>query len=118
MQSKFLKDRKNNLTETEIIVLADFAENYSFVMQDETQGHHWLNRQATVHPFVFYFKYEDKINSHSICIINEHLKHDTSIFYTFQKHLIQYITENHPKIKKIIYFSDGAASQYKNKKTL
>ena len=35
-------------------VLLDFAENYSFVIEDEVQGFHWNNIQATVHPIVIY----------------------------------------------------------------
>ena len=30
----------------EIIVLLDFAENYSFLVQDAVQGYHWENSQA------------------------------------------------------------------------
>ena len=33
-----------------------FAENYSFIVQDAVQGHHWNNSQATLHPFAVYFK--------------------------------------------------------------
>ena len=32
--------------------VADFSENYSFVLQDAAQGFHWNNAQATMHPFV------------------------------------------------------------------
>ena len=31
----------------EIIVQGDFAENYSYVVQDEIQSFHWENKQAT-----------------------------------------------------------------------
>lgn len=116
VQAKFLKERKENLTESECIVLADFSENYSFVVQDEAQGHHWVNQQATVHPFVYYYKDGEVLKSHSFCIISDHLEHNTSTVHSFQQHLIKYIKENQSTIEKLIYFSDGAASQYKNKK--
>ena len=35
----------------EIVVSADFSENYAFVLQDAAQGFHWNNAQATIHPF-------------------------------------------------------------------
>jgi hypothetical protein len=38
----------------EFVVLCDFAENYSFILQDEAQGSHWNNAQATIHPLVVY----------------------------------------------------------------
>ena len=44
--------RKDNLDGCSAIVLVNFAENYSFVEQDEVQGFHWNNLQATLNPIV------------------------------------------------------------------
>lgn len=115
-QALFLKEQKENLKDTECIVLADFAENYSFVVQDESQGFHWTKSQATLHPFVVYFKENGKVIPKSLCVISDYLEHNTVVVHTFQKHLINQIKEKIPNIKKIIYFSDGASSQYKNRK--
>ena len=43
VQSSYLKSLKETLPENEIIVLEDFAENYTFLVQDEIQGMHWNN---------------------------------------------------------------------------
>lgn len=51
-QIEALNHLKENLKVGEVIVLADFSENYSFIVQDAIQGYHWTNNQATVHPFV------------------------------------------------------------------
>lgn len=115
-QASYLKEKKENLTESECIVLADFAENYSFVVQDESQGFHWTKAQSTVHPFVIYFKDGDKVKSKSFCVISDYLKHDTVSVHAFQKHLVENIKSTLPNVKKLIYFSDGASSQYKNRK--
>ena len=56
-QANHLKMTKENLSENELIILLDFAENYSFVVQDAVQGFHWENSQATLHPFVAYFQW-------------------------------------------------------------
>ena len=37
-QSKFLKHSQENLQEHEGIVILDFAENFSFIIQDAIQG--------------------------------------------------------------------------------
>ncbi len=43
--------------------------------------------------------------------------HDTIAVYLFQKKLVTFLKQVlHTAPKKIIYFSDGAASQYKNRK--
>ena len=59
-------------------MLGDFAENYSFVIQDAVQGFHWNNTQATIHPFVAY--YYDAVRG-EVCflnfvIISDSLTHD------------------------------------------
>ena len=115
-QAQYLKETKENLKENHCLVIGDFAENYTFTVQDEIQSFHWTNTQATLHPFVIYFKKEDKVCCKSICIISDHLKHNTTTVYTFQHHLISEIKKIKPNVEMVIYFSDGASSQYKNKK--
>lgn len=115
-QAQHFKDTKENLKETDCLVIGDFAENYTFTVQDEIQSFHWTNTQATLHPFVFYFKKENEICCKSMCIISDHLVHDTTTVYAFQNYLIKEIKSLVPKVTKVIYYSDGASSQYKNKK--
>ena len=38
-QGNFLKDFKEKLKENELIILLDFSENYSFIMQDAVKQH-------------------------------------------------------------------------------
>jgi predicted metal-binding protein len=47
-QAMFLKELKCNLQSSEFVVLSNFAENYSFVLQDEAHGFHWNNAQASI----------------------------------------------------------------------
>ena len=50
-QSTFLKDLKTHLElEKEGVLVLDFAENYSLLVQDAVQGFHWGNSQCTDHP--------------------------------------------------------------------
>lgn len=116
-QSKYLKDKKLALLQEECIVLLDFAENYSFIVQDAIQGFHWENSQATLHPFVIYGKNdENEVSTVSICVISDHTTHDTSTVFAFQSTVIPYIKEKFTSVKKLIYFSDGSSAQYKNRK--
>jgi hypothetical protein len=48
----FLKELKFNIQPGEFLILCDFTESCSFVLQDEAQGFRWNNAQATIHPFV------------------------------------------------------------------
>ena len=54
-QASFYATCKTTLKEGEYLVIADFSENYSFVLQDSAKGFYWNNSQATLHPFVAYY---------------------------------------------------------------
>ena len=99
--------------------LAPFAEYYSFVLQDAAQGFHWNNSQATIHPFAAYFKKSGELCHLSFVIVSECLHHDTTAVHLYQRCFIAFLRRFLParsQPQKIIYFSDGAASQYKNRK--
>lgn len=70
-QSSYLAKLKVNIHQNEAVVLLDFAENYSFLIQ--VQGFHWGNSQATIHPFVAYYKDHEGETCHiSMCVISDH----------------------------------------------
>ena len=50
------KSSKENLDNKTCIILMDFAENYSFIIQDAIQGFYWQNSQAMLHPFAVYYR--------------------------------------------------------------
>ena len=72
-QSDYLRTRKKNLQQDKAIILLDFAEIYSLVIQDTVQGFHWENSQATLHPLVVYHKSPNNIlESLSTCVVSDH----------------------------------------------
>ena len=118
-QAKYLTHLKDNISKTPntCIVLADFAENYSMVIQDAVQGWHWTKQQCTIHPIVMYYS-DEQGNSQvkSFAFFSDDLEHDTGFVYQLQKLLCEYLHENFGFLTQIEYFSDGCASQYKNYK--
>lgn len=116
MQSSFMQQTKESLKPGEFLVLADFSENYSFVIQDEVQSFHWNNSSATVHPFVCYYMEAGKLNSLCFIVISESTVHDTVAVHLFQGKLVTFLTQKFGGVKprKIFYYSDGCAAQYKN----
>ena len=52
-----------------------------------------------------------------MCVISDCLKHDTITVHRFLQDVLPHLKDRCPQIKKVHYFSDGAASQYKNTKT-
>ena len=45
-QSQYLKKLKEELSQNEVTVQVDFAENHNFLVQDEVQSYHWYRQQC------------------------------------------------------------------------
>ena len=78
---KYFRYAKDNLSADECVTVFDFAENYSFIVQDAVQGFLWNRSQATVHPFVIYYvnsekSSQDRLDHLSIACISDHLQRD------------------------------------------
>ena len=117
-QAQYLKTRKESIDDQTAIVLGDFSENFSFVVQDEVQGYHWNKEQCTLHPVVVYTKSSDdlEIKTQCFCFISDDLNHDTGFVYAVQTILTKHLKERFPQVNFFEYFSDGCSGQYKNYK--
>ena len=87
-QSKCLKNLNEELPTSSAIILGDFAENYSFVVQDEVKGFHWSNLHCTLYPTVVFYKEDQVLHSISYCIVSDDNNHDVAMFYEVQKSTI------------------------------
>lgn len=115
-QSNFIKQRKINLSEGEVVVCFDFSENYAYVVQDAAQSFHYNNDQCTVFPVIYYFRRKSEVVHRSCIFISESTKHDSAAVYVILTKLIPVIKRDvGKKVKKIIYVSDGAKQHFKNR---
>lgn len=71
--------------------------------------------QITLHSFVVYYNDGSNVKHDCFAITSEDLKHDANAINLFIQKLILKLKERHNLIRKLIYISDGARSQYKNK---
>ena len=94
----------------------DFSENYAFHVQDEAQGYHWTHSNCTVHPLVCYSNMNGDLQHCNFCFLSNDLNHDvsTDTVYEIQKETISCLKNKLVLLKKIEYYTDGCASQYKN----
>lgn len=114
-QTTFLKNLKEKLKIGEFIISGDFSENFSFVLQNEAQGYYWARKQATIHPFVIYYKNDENELQHlNYVVISNCLKHNSVSVYLFITKLIKFLERKFKLITKLFYFTDGCAGQYKN----
>lgn len=116
-QASYFAKMKETVAEGTFVISLDFAENYSFSIQDAIQSQHWSKQQATVHPYVVYYRENGKTKHDNLVIISEKLGHDANAVHLFNSKAIAYLKKKfgESNVKMIIYFSDGAGSQYKNK---
>ena len=116
-QSAYFANCKGDIDHDFCVLVSDFSVNFAFIIQDAIQCYYWMNDYATLVPFMTYTKKEDGSPFNiPICVISNHLTHDTLTVHAFLRPVLSLLKETNPLIKKVIYFSDGAASQYKNKK--
>ena len=111
---------KENLNFGKPVIVIDFAENYSFLVQDAAQGFHWNNSQATIHPFVIYYvDGSGKLAHKSYAYINDRKTRDSITVYSFLKHFHEhYLSIEFPFLHKVFHFNDGLAAQYQNFKNV
>lgn len=114
-QSAFIKEKTDNLKMGQLLVKWDFAQNQPYAIQDASQAFHWNNDQFPVFPCIYFYKTESEIVRKNCIFLSDSNKHDTSAVYTIQTQLIKDIKMNVPKVKRIIYVSDGAKQHFKNK---
>ena len=106
-QSSAFKNAMEHLKEDTLLVICDFAENYSFVVQDEVQSFHWNNGMVTLHPFVGYYLKDEVLHHVNFVCVSECNIHDTVMVHLFIKRFLAFVFESVPSIKKVMYFSDG-----------
>ena len=84
---------KKELSQNEVLVLADFDENHNFLVQDEMQSYHWKRQQCTMHPVIIYYKHVNHIVEQSLCIISDDLTCDVSFVYKVKLESINFIKQ-------------------------
>ena len=103
-QSQYLNKLKDNLKCGEAIILGNFAENFSFIVQDKIQEYHWNNQQCSFDTILLYYRKENESDlvSTSICFISDDPKH-VNFVCKVMKDTVKYICDNITEAKCIIF---------------
>lgn len=110
-QSKYFLNQKLSQSNKEIVLQIDFAENFAVFHQDEVQAAHFGYDQITIFTACAWHKSQAK----SMVIISDSLLHDKFAVWVFLQKIIEHLKEEFPDTQKISIFSDGCASQFKNR---
>ena len=104
-QASYLNKLKENLSESSVILLVDFAENYSFVVQDEVQSFHWNNTQCSLHPVVIYYRKDAALHHLSYTVISHDTTHDVNFVYKVIQVIIPDIQQRLNNLKFVYFFN-------------
>lgn len=115
VQSDIFIKAKRSVQTDEAILQIDFAENYAVIAQDEIQSAHWSHKQVSVFTACAWLAGDKRC---SFAIVSDILRHDKHAVFACLKKIIMLLKDQVPELKLIKFFSDGAASQFKNRFTL
>ncbi|CAF1541986.1 unnamed protein product [Adineta ricciae] len=99
-QPHYIKSIKlNSSLTTYSVVHVDFAENFTFVAQNEVQSAYWSQKQATVYTVVT----QTGADHRNMVLISNRMTHDTAFVCCTQKIIVAFIREEYPNVHKIHY---------------
>ena len=128
-QHKQMLNCLNNLADHEVMMVMDFAENYSCKYFNDVSPAYFDPVQVTVHPMMYYYYQhlaDDEHSSdqsakilvkHSITAISNDMKHDSYLVEEFEEASINLLKEQGKEFVHIYQWSDSCAAQYKCKAT-
>ena len=117
-QASYFTEKINNPDNGEVIVQMDFSENYECVDQNSIQSQHWKKTQITVYTAVAWYKDINGVkNCESYAFISDYKQHDKYFVHAACTKIISEVKKL-IDFDRIVFFSDGAASQFKQKYTL
>ena len=94
---------KKQLQDGDVLLIMDFATNYSHHKQDKVHGAFWCRKQTTLHPIIAYYPYPCKCGHlvhDEIMILSNDLKHDSFAVNTFVEKALTHLRDNKVIIKK------------------
>ena len=111
MQAKQYEEDKKTaacpMSQTAVVQM-DFSENYTCVAQDEIQSAHWNQGQVTLYTSVSWFR--DQIISH--VVVSDYMHHSKTSTVVFTAEVLAKLP---PDVTEVKIWTDGPASQFKNK---
>ena len=79
-----------------------FAENISFITQDEVQSSYFSKNQATLHPFIIYVRTlngNQSPESKCSCVASDNLIHNTEAVFSYISKIIPILKEEYPQVQ-------------------
>ena len=102
---------KNNVTGEQCIMQVDYSENFSHIEQNEIQSAHWSRKQLSI--FTVYIWSQSK--TLPIVIVSDDPTHNKYTVAKALERVFIHLKSLIPSIQELAIFSDGSASQFKQR---
>lgn len=114
VQNKACKDIKKNMKSNEVVVHADFSENFACKLSEEIQSFHFggSRQQVSLHTGILYVA---GVKSLPFATISPSKDHGPPPIGAHLRPILDYLKKTHTKVTTVHFFSDGPSSQYKQK---
>ncbi|CAF1545908.1 unnamed protein product, partial [Didymodactylos carnosus] len=110
-QSKNFEKLKSEVTLKKIVCQVDFSANWEMKEQDETQSGYWNSKSLSV--FTAYVWSES--GGVAFSLPSQDLTHDKFVVNSALELIINHVKTLFPDLEEVDFFSDGAASQFKQR---
>lgn len=107
---------KQQLQNGDVLMVMDFAQNYTHHRQDEVHGAFWTRRQSTLHPIIIYYVCPENCGHlvrNEVMMVSSDLKHDGFAVNAFVDKAMEHLKQNNVHVRRIVMFSDNCGAQYK-----
>ena len=113
-QYKAFRDLRESLKDHQCLIHVDFGENYVCKYTNEVQSVHFggSHQQATLHTGVLYAGAQWPLTFYSI---SPSRRHDPPAIWAHLDPIVEMVKEKYPKVNRLHFFSDGPATQYRQK---
>ncbi|CAF0750698.1 unnamed protein product [Didymodactylos carnosus] len=110
-QSSLFERLKENTDDRKVLLQVDYAENFAMDHQDAIQSSHWNTKTLSI--FTVYAWCE--ANSYSFALASDNVTRNKYCVDVCLNNIISKLKQYLPDLEEIVFFSDGAASQYKQR---
>ncbi|CAF1049472.1 unnamed protein product [Adineta ricciae] len=109
-QAKHFEFLKGNVSTKMILAQVDYSENFAIGFQDEIQSAHWRKKQLSVFTAHVWLANSE---SESFTFISDDTTHNKYTVHACLERLLSVLQRSVPDLQEVHFFSDGAASQFK-----
>ncbi|CAF1608935.1 unnamed protein product, partial [Didymodactylos carnosus] len=114
-QSNYFEYIKQNAGDKTVVIQVDYAENFTMDEQNQIQSAHWSKKQLSIFTAYAWCSGSGGDVGFSFGLVSNNTTHDKFSVATCLDVIVNEIKSYVPDVNEIIFFSDGAASQFKNR---